>query len=222
MARYVTYHKYGKVRPVSETKSRRDEYSEASRRALLDSARKRFTTDGFAATSIDQVAADARLTKGAVYHHFANKQALFGAVLDELELETVAVIMAAASSSGSAWEAGLAGLDAFLDRCLDPAYQRLCFQEGPVAMGYLQWYEGGEKHEIGLIQGLLVALKAEGLIDIDDLDTLTTVLFGSMCACAQAIARAEDPVAVRNRMREVLVRMLRGLQPATADASQGA
>src|SRR6266568_442662 len=88
----------------AEAKRRRDEYSEASRRALLDSARARFAADGFAATSLDGVAADARMTKGAIYHHFANKQALFEAVLAEIEQETVANITVASGRASSVWE----------------------------------------------------------------------------------------------------------------------
>jgi AcrR family transcriptional regulator len=184
----------------------------------LDSARSRFAADGFAATSLDTVAADARLTKGAVYHHFANKQALFEAVLDELELETVALITEAAATKASAWEGGIAGVEAFLERCLDPVYRRLCFQEGPVALGYVRWYEEGEKHEIGLIKGMLAALRAEGLLDVDDLDSLTQLLFGCMCGCALSIARAEDPETTSRQMGTVLVRLLTGLLTRAPEA----
>jgi AcrR family transcriptional regulator len=224
--RYATYHWYGKVLlrgqaggDVSEAKRRRDEYSQASRRALLDSARTRFTVDGFAATSLDAVAADARMTKGAIYHHFANKQALFEAVLEELELETVTEIAVASAGQASFWDGVLAGLDCFLDRCLDPPYQRLCFQEGPVALGYVRWYEGGEKHELGLIRAMAQGLRDAGLIDVQDLDMLTQVLFGSMCAAALAIARADDPHEVRNRLRDVIVRMITGLRPAAVEGT---
>jgi AcrR family transcriptional regulator len=200
-----------------EAKRRRDEYSEASRRALLDSARARFAKDGFAATSLDAVAADARMTKGAIYHHFVNKQALFEAVLDEIEQETVGDIIAASAGTSSSWDGALAGLDCFLDRCLDPAYQRLCFQEGPVALGYVRWYEGGEKHELGLIRAMLQGLKHDGVIDVADPEMLTQVLFGSMCAAALAIARAEQPRPVRDRLRAAIVRLLEGLRTDISD-----
>src|SRR5438445_3309170 len=158
---------------MSQIRSRREEYSDASRLALVDSATRLFTERGYAETSIDQVAADARLSKGAVYHHFANKQALFEAVLERLEAETVEAIVAASSSKNSTWDAGVAGLDAFLQRCLDPTYQRLCFMEGPVALGFTCWWEQGEKHEVALINAMLEALKHEGLIEPDDIEMLT-------------------------------------------------
>ena len=193
---------------------RREEYSEASRRALLDSARSRFETLGFTATSLDQVAADARLTKGAVYHHFASKKALFEAVLDEVEDETMAMIAAAAAGKPSARESGLAGLDAFLERCLDPGYQRICFQEGPVALGFLEWWAKGAQREMSLVDGLVRALADEGRIDTDHLDTLTELLFGSLFAGAFSIARSKNPVATRDAVRQVVVRLIEGMHPA--------
>lgn len=198
---------------VSPQRSRRDEYSEATRRALLDSAAALFAANGFATTSLDQVAADARVTKGAVYHHFLNKQALFTAVADEVEEEACAAILRAAAGQDSPWDGVLAGLDTFLDRCLDPVYLRLCFQEGPAVMGFLAWWEHGERHEIGLIRAMLSTLKGDGLIEIDDLDTLTQLLFGSMTSAALLLARSDEPQEMRDRVRDAVTRMLWGLRP---------
>ncbi|HZU72401.1 MAG TPA: TetR/AcrR family transcriptional regulator [Acidimicrobiales bacterium] len=195
-------------------RSRRDEYSEATRQALLDSAARLFADKGFAATSLDEVAADARVTKGAVYHHFTNKQALFEAVADQAEVDACAAIMAAAAEAGDPWSGAIAGLDAFLERCLDPVYQRLCFQEGPAVLGFAAWWEHGEKHEIGLIRAMLAGLHAQGLVDSDDLDTLTQLLFGSMAAIALALARADDPKAASLSARQAIIRLVAGLRPA--------
>jgi AcrR family transcriptional regulator len=198
-------------------RSRREEYSEASRRALIDSARQRFGVNGFSLTSLDEIAADARLTKGAIYHHFVNKQALFQAVLTELEAETVALISEASDRAKAAgagpWDAAVAGLDAFLDRCLDPVYQRICFLEGPLALGFACWWENGEKNEITLIRGLLMSLRADGLVDSDDVDTLTSLLFGGLVAAALDIARSKEPGVTRDRFRQVVTRLIWGLRP---------
>ncbi len=108
----------------------------------------------------------------------------------------------------------LAGLDAFLARCLDPEYQRICFLEGPLALGFMSWWEMGEVNEIGLIKGMLESLYAEGLIEIDDTDTLTRLLFGSLIAAALDIARSPEPAATRDRVRDVVTRMISGLRPS--------
>src|SRR3954453_8289785 len=101
--------------PVVETgKSRREEYSAATRRALVDSATTLFAERGYARTSLDDIAAGARVTKGALYGHFASKQALFRAVLQELEGATAAEVRRAAQAADTAWDASLVGLNTFL------------------------------------------------------------------------------------------------------------
>ena len=201
---------------VEVARTRREEYSEATRGALLDSAQRLFAERGFAATSLDEVAADARVTKGAVYHHFANKQALFEAVADRIEDDACASIMVAAGQAPDAWSGAIAGLDCFLGLCLDPLYGRLCFQEGPAVMGFTAWWEHGEQRELNLVRGMLQTLKEEGLVEADDLDTLAHLLFGSMTAAALALARADDPEEARGRIREMTLRLVTGLRPASA------
>jgi len=198
---------------MDDVRTRREEYSEATKRALLDAAASLFTAHGFKETSLDEVAERCRVTKGAVYHHFASKQALFEAVLEEISLATCDAIVRAAAARESAWDAALAGLDVFLDRCLDPAYLRLCFQEGPSALGFNRWWEQGESHEIALIRTMLDRLRADGLLEIDDVAVLTQLLFGCMTAAALSMARSPQPEAVRDGVRAVVTRLLWGLRP---------
>src|SRR3954453_12873949 len=152
--------------------TRREEYAAATRQAVLDSAAALFADRGFGGTSLDEVAKTARVTRGAVYHHFENKQALFLAVLEELDAQTMAAVGARSASAPSTWEAAIAGLDAFLDRCLDRRYQRVCFEEGPTALGFVAWWQHGERHMAGALTALLLALNAEGLIEVDDVAAL--------------------------------------------------
>src|SRR5512135_2959092 len=115
------------VRPVPAVRmggsrvvsSRRQEHTEETRRALLGAARTLFGPHGYAATSLDDVAQAARVTKGALYHHHEGKRRLFEAVVEELEAEVVARVAAAAGGT-TAWDRTLRGLEASLDACLDP------------------------------------------------------------------------------------------------------
>jgi AcrR family transcriptional regulator len=198
---------------VDEVQSRRHEYSEATRRALLNSATELFVTRGFATTSLDDVAAKARVTKGAIYHHFPSKQSLFEAVSEEVEETTGAAIVEAAAAHDSLWDGAVAGLEVFLDRCLDPAYQRICFVDGPAVMGFDRWWEFGERHVLGLMGGILERMREEGLIDVEEIGTLSQLLYGSLSAAALAIARSPDPKATRDEMRDVTVRLIAGLRP---------
>jgi AcrR family transcriptional regulator len=199
---------------VDDVQSRRHEYSEATRRALLDSATELFVVQGFTRTSLDEVATRARVTKGAIYHHFPSKQALFEAVSEEVEEKTGAAIIEAAAAQGSTWDGAVAGLDVFLDRCLDPAYQRICFRDGPTVMGFERWWEFGERHVLGLMGGILGLLRDEGVIELDEIGTLAELLYGSLSAAALSIARSSDPKTTRNKMRDVVIRLLVGLRPA--------
>jgi len=201
---------------VDEVQSRRHEYSEATRRALLDSATELFVQRGFATTSLDEVAAKARVTKGAIYHHFPSKQSLFEAVSEEVEETTGTAIVEAAAAHDSLWDGAVAGLEVFLDRCLDPSYQRICFLDGPAVMGFDRWWEFGERHVLGLMGGILERMREEGLIDVEEIGTLTQLLYGSLSAAALAIARSPDPKATRDEVRDVTVRLIAGLRPGSS------
>lgn len=195
--------------------TRREEYAQATREALLHSATTLFATRGFAHTSLEDVAVTARVTKGAVYHYFASKQALFQAVLERMDQQTMALIAARSETSASAWDATVTGLDAFLDRCLDRDYQQICFRDGPGALGFVRWWEHGEAHVEGLLRGLLERLRSEGLIATEDLDTLGAALYGAMTAAALSITRSADPQQTRDAMRRILFDIVINLRPAT-------
>jgi AcrR family transcriptional regulator len=188
--------------------SRRAEYSEATRRALLDSARALFLGNGYAATSLDEVAAGARVTKGAVYHHFSSKRALYEALTEEVEQQAVATILEAAANHESPWDGAVAGLDAFLELCVDPVYSRLCFQEGPAVMGFDDWWRQGEKYFVALTRTMLDGLRADGLVETDDPEVLAQLLFGSVTAGALLLARSPDPEALLPRVRSELMQFV--------------
>src|SRR5881392_4304800 len=80
------------------TQSRRELYSEATRAALLDEATRLFAARGYTGTSLEDVAVASQVTRGAVYHHFDGKRALFEAVLDAQETRAIATITAAATA----------------------------------------------------------------------------------------------------------------------------
>ena len=113
---------FGYGRPVATRVARRTqaERTEATTAALVDAARELFARDGYDATSLDAVAARAKVTKGAVYHHFEGKRQLFEAVFSREVERMTAPLSAAYVRKKDPWDAFGAGCRAFLDECLDP------------------------------------------------------------------------------------------------------
>lgn len=195
--------------PVS---SRRQEHTEGTRRALLAAARELFGTRGYGATSLDDVASAARVTKGALYHHHEGKRQLFEAVIEELEAEVVARIAAAAAGGATAWDRALRGLDASLDACLDPVYRRIVLQDAPVVVGPDRWRELEGRYSLGLMRATLDALMADGTLRPQPPELLARVLLAAELQAAQAIAESPDPPVARRQAGELLRELLSGLR----------
>lgn len=198
---------------MSTAKSRRDQFSEATRAALLDAATRRFATLGFAGTSLEDVAADIRATRGAVYHHFSSKKALFEAVFEALETDAVQRSAEAGARGADPWERALLALDSFLDTCTDPVYGRIVWQEAPIAMGWTRWEELENKFAFGLIEEHVRALVDSGRIVDLPVDTTSRLAFSMLGGAGQALSRAgeADKPRLRAEYRTVITRMLAGL-----------
>src|SRR6516164_10851602 len=127
----------------------RSQHVEATRRAVLAAARSSFGRKGYTQTSIDEIAAAARVTKGAVYHHFAGKKALFRAVYSEVEAEAQARTAGAVDPEGSPIDQIVAGATAYLDVALDAEIQRITLVDGPAVLGLEP--EGPAEQQAGFV-----------------------------------------------------------------------
>jgi AcrR family transcriptional regulator len=198
---------------MSRPKSRRELYSEATRAALLETATAMFAERGFARTSLDDIAVATQVTRGAVYHHFESKQAVFEAVYDALEQDMTARVAAAAAGQPDAWQAGMAALDTFLDLCCEDRYGRLCWLEGPLALGWARWMDYEKKYAYALIDGFLQAARDEGLLSAVPVPT-SELVFHLLGGAGRVIAEAPeaDRRAVRDGCAVTIRRMLNGLR----------
>jgi AcrR family transcriptional regulator len=200
---------------MSRARSRRELYSEATRAALLETATAMFAERGFAQTSLDEIATATQVTRGAVYHHFDSKQALFEAVLESLEEDIAQHVAGAATAAPTdPWQAALAGLDAFLDRCCDPTYGRLCWLEGPLALGWTRWKECEKKYAYGLVEGFLQALLDAGRLAPVPMASATQLVFALLGGAGRTIAEAheEQRETVRDECAVLIRRMLDGMR----------
>lgn len=192
------------------TVARRTEYADTTRRALLDSARALFAEKGYQNTSLDDVANAARVTKGALYHHFAGKKELFEAVVRELEDEVLARAGESALSTTDAWEAFMTGVDRYLDACLEGDVQRILLLDAPTVLGWEQMREIGCGIDLTK-KGLARAIKAHEVKD-QPVEPLAHIIVGAIIEAALYIAKAEDSTAAREEMGRTIRRMLEGIK----------
>ncbi|MET1071155.1 MAG: TetR/AcrR family transcriptional regulator [Umezawaea sp.] len=205
------------------TGSRRVEYSESTRQALVDNAVELFTKRGYAGTSLDEVTKRARVTKGALYHHFSGKQALFEAAFDAVETKFMSRLSEIVSAPGDPWETAVEGLRAYVRVCLEPSYQRIVIHEAPVVMGWERWREAEEHFSYGLLRTAIELLVESGEIEDMPVEITSRLLFGALSAGASTIAAASDPKKASADVERTIVRVVEGLRvregvPAMAPA----
>jgi AcrR family transcriptional regulator len=195
--------------------SRKSEQSDATRSTLLSVARELFTDHGYAATSTTEIADQAGVTRGALYHHFAAKDDLFRAVFEQIEGEVAAHVAREALAGADPLEQLRLGCRAFLDACLDPAVQRIVLLEGPAVLGWETWQEIEERYGYGLVAtGVDTAITA-GLFETQPVEPLAHVLFGALAQAGLVVARAAEPRAARVQMEAATDRLLDGLRSRT-------
>ncbi|MGC9668646.1 TetR/AcrR family transcriptional regulator [Planosporangium sp. 12N6] len=171
------------------------ERTETTTSGLVETAAGLFGRDGYAATSIEDVARATGVTKGAVYHHFDGKAGLFRAVFVREEQRLAERLVAAAGGATDPWTAVRAGCAAFLDACLDPAVRQIILLDGPAVLGW---------QEVRRIEDdYLVALLRRGLERAGggNVEARTHLLVGALCEAGLLLAR--DPGAKAALGREV-------------------
>nr|WP_042189623.1 TetR/AcrR family transcriptional regulator [Kibdelosporangium sp. MJ126-NF4]CEL18787.1 Transcriptional regulator, TetR family [Kibdelosporangium sp. MJ126-NF4]CTQ96360.1 Transcriptional regulator, TetR family [Kibdelosporangium sp. MJ126-NF4] len=193
-------------------RSRRTDYSESTKDALVDSAIDLFTKNGYAATSLDAIVKRARVTKGALYHHFSGKQALFEAAFDKVSTRATVQLNKAIDGAEAPWERALDGVQEFIKVCLNPTYQRLVIREAPVVMGFERWRESEEHHSYGIVRRVLEQLIEEGEIGDLPVEMTARMMFASLAAGAQIIAEAADPKKASTEVFTVLIHMIDGIR----------
>ncbi|MCE7011924.1 TetR family transcriptional regulator [Kibdelosporangium philippinense] len=193
-------------------RSRRADYSESTKQALVDSASDLFTKNGYAATSLDAIVKRARVTKGALYHHFSGKQALFEAAFHQVEKRAIAKLTKAIDGDGTPWERALDGVQEYIRVCLDPTYQRLVIREAPVVMGYERWRECEERYSFGIVRSVLESLIEAGELGDVPIEVTARMMFASLAAGAQIIAEASDPKKASAEVFTALIHMIEGIR----------
>ena len=194
-----------------EVKSRRAEHAADTRRALVTAARRLLSKRGYAATSLDDVCERARVTKGALYHHFRNKEDLFAAVLEEVEADFVAAGVAAVAPNVDVWDALRAAGGAFLDVCARGDTRRIIV-EGPAVLGWDRCRDVEHGQVLGLLQSALERAVADGSLTTSSPAVLAQLLAALFNEAGMIVANATNGAAARADTSRELDRVLTGLR----------
>jgi AcrR family transcriptional regulator len=189
------------------------ERSEATRAALVEAARALFGERGYSDVGTEEIVARAGVTRGALYHQFADKRDLFRAVFIAVEEEVIgrlgAEVVAKASSAAQALSATMG---AWLDVCEEPDVQRIMLLDAPGVLGWDEWREIGHRYALGEAMGLLEAAMEAGDLARQPVRPLAHVVVGALDEAALYVARAEDRPRARAEMTGVLERLISGLR----------
>ncbi len=190
--------------------------STPNRDRLISAARKLFAARGYADVSVDEVAAAAGVTKGAVYYQFADKTDLFraacDAVLDDIMAHVTAHTMSHVTHTV---DEIVTGSDILFDAYEAKDARRLLLMDGPAVLGHAEWTAMQEKLRIGLGEHALNHLADKGLIPRRMIPMMAHLLFGAFTHGALQIATSDDPQSAGKQARAAYKRLAQGLLAKT-------
>jgi AcrR family transcriptional regulator len=181
-----------------------------TRTALVTAGRLLFGTRGFAATSVEDVARQARVTTGALYHHFPTKAAVFEAVFEQVHADLLEASAVAAASADGAIDLLNAGIGAFLDKVLEPEVQQIIITDAPAVLGLARFTELDERYAFAATVAALQAANESGALRVDDPETLARLLLGALPRAGMLIANSADPKTTRDAVAATLRLMISG------------
>jgi AcrR family transcriptional regulator len=191
---------------------RREQNAKATREALVAAGLELFSERGFSEVGTEQIVERARVTRGALYHHFKDKQDLFRAVVEQVEQGLVARIGARMEGIADPWEVLRAGMGAFLDACEEPAVKQVILVDAPAVLGWHEWREIDERYGLGLMKAALGGAMEAGVLRQGPLDALSHLMLGALSEAAFVVADADDPAAARREAETALLALIEGLR----------
>ncbi len=205
----------------TNVKSKKVQQGEMTRQALLDAARTLFGEQGYAATSLDEVAHAAKVTKGALYHHFDGKQELFGAVYEQVKREA-SEHAATAFLEPDPWLDLCAGCQAMFDAHLDPLVQRILLHDAQAVLEADTIRRVDTRYGAVVLRGALRRAIYAGIIRPLPLKILALMLTGAILEGCMVVANSDNPTHAREDAGNVLTAVLEGLRPHTSpEAEEG-
>lgn len=190
-----------------------EERSAATRDALISAARRLWGLRGYTEVGTPEIAKEAGVTRGAMYHQFADKAALFSEVVETVEQDVMARMgtMVAVSGAKTPADAIRAAVDAWLEVSADPEVRQLILLDAPSVLGWPAFRDVAQRYSLGMTEQLLTEAIRAGQLARQPTRPLAHVLIGALDEAAMVIATADDPKRMRRETRQVLHRLIDGM-----------
>jgi AcrR family transcriptional regulator len=188
----------------------------ATRASLVAAGRELFGAHGYAGASVEEVVRSAGVTKGALYHHFRDKDDLFKAVVEDVKGDVTKVVGAAflqAAEEPDPLDTVTQGCMALVDAHLDPAVQRITILDARAVLDAATRRDLASRYEVAVIRGALRRAMRRGVIDPLPLAPLAHMIAGALAEACALVAEADDEAQAREEISTVIARLLDGLRP---------
>lgn len=183
---------------------------EQTRQALLSSARKSFTDHGYAATAMDELCTAAGLTRGALYHHFGDKQGLLKAVVAEMDVEMDQRLQQSFATANNTWTGLQQRCQLYLEMAQEAEIKRIILQDARAVLGQRSGTESQQC--LTSLQSILQELMQAGTIHHTDSEALALLIHGSLTEASFWIADAQDSQQRLNHAVAAVQLLLNGLR----------
>ncbi|HEY6636623.1 MAG TPA: TetR/AcrR family transcriptional regulator [Solirubrobacterales bacterium] len=191
---------------------RREAEAQATRDALISAALDLFSRRGYAGVGTEEIVARAKVTRGALYHHFSDKRDLFRAVFERVEAELMERIGASMEATDDPWELMLTGMRSFLDACEEPAVKQIALTDAPSVLGWQEWREIDNRHGLGLTRAALQGAVDAGVLRPIAVEPMAHLFVAALSEAAFVIAHAEQPRKARDEVERALIQLTEGLR----------
>jgi AcrR family transcriptional regulator len=200
------------TQPTARQAGRREAEAQATRDALIRAALELFSKRGYAGVGTEEIVARAKVTRGALYHHFTDKRDLFRAVFERVEGELMERIGARMKATDDAWELMVAGMRSFLDACEEPAVKQIALTDAPSVLGWQEWREIDNRHGLGLTRAALQGAVDAGVMRPIAVEPMAHLFVAALSEAAFMVAHADRPRKARAEVEEALIQLIEGLR----------
>jgi AcrR family transcriptional regulator len=191
---------------------RREAEAQATRDALIRAALELFSKRGYADVGTEEIVSRAKVTRGALYHHFADKRDLFRAVFERVEGELMERIGAQMEATDDPWELMIAGMRSFLDACEEPAVKQISLTDAPSVLGWQEWREIDNRHGLGLTRAALQGAVDAGKMRPIAVEPMAHLFVAALSEAAFVIAYSDQPREARAEVEKALIELIEGLR----------